>query len=204
MITQALSLWRSVEARIRLSPREIALVAILAAALAIFVAVASIEQAAALREQAVEAHLARASIARLVAAERSRSFHRAIGREADKVRRWSLAEPTVHIARVRAETDLAQLAQAAGINDVRVAADRSSAPRRPVDALVLTIEGEFTWASFRRLLARLVTAVPVVSPVAVEVEPPAETGFMFTATSAPPRGRFRLKVIMPYLPDMQR
>jgi hypothetical protein len=185
--------------RLRASPRERAMLALLGAVFGFYAALSCAEWAASAQEAAALAREERTSIERLATWQVSPVFRRVLAQEVDKVRRWSLTEPTVFIARVRAEADLTAMAAQAGIENIRVYADRSSEPRPPVEALSLTIEGDFDWRTFQALLTRLAAAEPVVAPTSVAVEPPTSEWQIGSVDGAAPAGRFRMTVAVPYL-----
>jgi hypothetical protein len=185
--------------RLRVSPRERAMLALLGAVFGFYAALTCIEWAASAQESATLARVERASIERLATWQASPVFRRALAQEVDKVRRWSLTEPTVFIARVRAEADLRTMAEQAGVQNIRVYADRSSEPRPPVEPLSVTIEGDFDWRTFQTLLTRLAAAEPVAAPTAVAVEPPMSQWGMASVDAAAAAGRFRMTVSVPYL-----
>lgn len=177
----------------RLSPREQGLVALLAAAVGTWTAAAAYERAQAARAAAAEARAEANIVARLAQAQTGAAFRVAVRREALKVRAWSVNEPTVHLARLRAQADLQALAHEAGVTGVRVAAEPIGGGAAQVQPMVFTLEGDFAWPSFLDLLSRLAEARPAVTPLAVAVD---EGG----AGDAEPAPRFLLTVELLYLP----
>ncbi|NEX95387.1 hypothetical protein, partial [Caulobacter sp. 17J65-9] len=100
-----LALTRLIE-RLRMSPRERALAVALVAVLASVWAFAALDRAQAARDASDEAQAMSLTLQQAAEARGAAGFRTAVAEEARKVRAWSLAGPTLPIARVRAESEL--------------------------------------------------------------------------------------------------
>lgn len=118
----------------------------------------------------------------------SPGFTRLIAQEADKARMWSLNEPTVYIAQMRAQSQLEDFAIAAGIANHEIIVDRPDPPEAGVQQVSMAVEGDFDWASYLAFLAFLESAEPSFVPLSAEV----------TTASVP--SRFSLVLAAPYIP----
>lgn len=99
----------------------------------------------------------------------SPGFTRAVGEEAAKVRLWSLDEPTVYIAQMRAQSQLEDFAIAAGVANPEIVVERPDPPQAGVQRLFLQVEGDFDWTSFLAFLSYVERAEASYRPVSAEV-----------------------------------
>ena len=159
---------------LRLSGREQRLLVILGIAASIGAAIAMHDRAALARASADAAHLARVEAEeRHLALSRSR-FREQVAEDIAKVRDWSISEPTVYIAQLRAEGDVLALARRAGIANARAYADAGPAPvegamRPRVESMTLVLEGDFSGPALAEFLALAASARTAIRPLSIEV-----------------------------------
>lgn len=142
-------------ARIAPTPRERALLAILAFVAAFAGVVQAASYAAEQAARAERAALDLAEAAAASAATRDPSYRAGLAKAATDARAWSLDDPTFSIAAVRAQTDIEALARDAGISDVRVELARSPQGRSIDGPIRLIVEGAFSDGAFAAFLSAL-------------------------------------------------
>jgi hypothetical protein len=177
---------------IRLSRRERLLLLALLAVLSLAWAVTSFEGAQAARGLAIQARqellLEEGREARMA----DPKFRQAVALEAEKARAWSLNEPTVYIAQMRAQSQLEDFAVAAGIPNYDIVVERPDPPEGGIQRLSFAVEGDFDRAAFLNLLGLLEASQPNYVPVTAEVSTTSDTprfSLVLAAAYIQPEGR---------------
>ena len=173
---------------IDLAPRERMLVLALLVMACLVWAMAGLDAAQSARSAAEDARRQLVTEKGRQASLASESFRTKIRDEAEKARVWSLEEPTVFMAQMRAQSVLEDYAIAAGIADHEIIVDRPDPSAAGVQRLSMTVEGDFSWPTFLSLLSFLEASETSIVPAAVEV----------SASNARPR--FSMTLEMAYLP----
>lgn len=163
--------WRELQRKLRATTaRERAGLALMAAVAALAAALATFDWALGAGQEARDGEARRADAAAVLALESSRVFQERLAAETNKVWRWSIVETSEGVALAQAVAALEGLAAQAGLGDVLVTAD-DLAPREDgaVSSLSLTLNADFDWAGFLRLLQAMEASDLSVTPEAVEV-----------------------------------
>jgi hypothetical protein len=169
----------------RMSPRECALSLCLVAALASGWAVSA-------HDQQIES-LAAAQVARMAndrATQRWRSladigFRLRVSRAAEAVRTLSLRDPSVHIAAIRAQDMLREMARRAGLTNASTSAEPPLQNAGGMQSIVVRLQGDYDKSRFVALVQDMSMSGPGFSPIAIEVN----------QTDARPRFEMMVQVI---------
>lgn len=151
-------------------PRERALLALALAIGASLLAIKAQEGMTAARLRA-EAAVMNRTAGEGVARRQQDAFVRVVQEAAREARRGSMGGETIHIARARAQSLVAALAQQAGLNDATVTVrPRDAKPKRgPLEAIELVVIGAYDKAAFARFLQLLSVSEQSLSPMSVNV-----------------------------------
>lgn len=168
--------WHAIAARGRawaaaLTPRERAAIALMAAVGVVALAFRAEDDMTAARHAADEAILAKAAVSGLAREERI-ALSTVVDAAAREARRASIGGETIHIARARAQSVVASLAQQAGLEGV-TASLKSRETRKAKGALIEPIEVNVTSSYDKAALARFLQLLSVsdhsLSPVSINV-----------------------------------
>lgn len=180
--------WRELLRKLRAATaRERAGLALVAAVAALAAALAAFDWALGAGQEARDGAARRADAAAVFALESSRVFQERLAAETNKVWRWSIVETSEGVALAQAVAALEGLAAQAGLEDVLVTAD-DLAPREDgaVSSLSLTLNADFDWAGFLRLLQAMEASDLSVTPEAVEVSTNPDEAVLLTMSVRAP------------------
>lgn len=159
-------IWRAAR-----SPRERALLALMAAFGACALAFKAQDDVVFARSTAEEAIVASAVTTGLTREQRA-VFAAATDGAARQVRQASIGGETIHIARARAQSVVASLARQAGIEGVTTVVqsrDARKAKGGPVEAIEVTVIGAYDKAALARFLQALSVSEHSLSPLSMTV-----------------------------------
>lgn len=163
--------WRELLRKLRAATaRERAGLALVAAVAALAAALAAFDWAFGAGQAAHNGEAQRGEAAATFTRDSSRAFQERLGAETNKVWRWSIAEASEGVAVAQAMAALEGLAAQAGLGDVLVSTnDAALGAEGAVSSLSLTLNADFDWAGFLRLLQAMEASDLSLTPEAVEV-----------------------------------
>lgn len=154
------------------SPRERALIAVMALMCASAVTVRAVENVLDAHADAVALTTERAMGEQRRAAQRNAAFVEAAGRAARDARQASVGGETIHLARARAQADVEDLAEAAGLAGVSAAvqprpkAAKGAARGQAVtEDIVIHLTADYDDAAFARFLQALSESGVSLAPI---------------------------------------
>lgn len=172
----------------KVSPRERALLAGLAACGAVFGAITAMEWSDGARLSAAQMRAERETLeVRAVRQEPGLAEER-LAEELDKARAMAFSATTVPIARAAAQAQLERMANQGGVPNVRVTPQGEPAGDGSVKTQIYSLEGRFDWPSFLALVQAISDA-------------PQSVGVMGVSVDAGPSASFALRVRVPLVTD---
>jgi hypothetical protein len=171
-----------------LTPRERGALALLVALGAVYLAFASFDWAQAAQRAALDVRSERSAAARAALAGRGDIFLLAVDEEAGKARTYAFTDATIHIARARLLSQLESKARLAGLEDVRLTADRSPPPRSGPQAVKATIEASYEATAYLAFLREIASAEQSLTPTLIDIREFPESRLRITL-EAPYLGR---------------
>ena len=166
LFAQGLAWWRG------RAPRERAFASLFAATIAIMILIQAADALSSARGAAEETAIALAREKGRRAAENDAAYAIAMERLARAARRASFGGETVHIARVRAQGEVEQLAVTAGLQDVEVTMigrDGAGIGRKSVEEIDIALSADGDEAGLARFLQALASSEYSLVPVEVSV-----------------------------------
>lgn len=154
----------------KVSPRERAMIAGLAATAAVFAVVAAFDWSESVRVQATDARAERESLEHAAARQTPGLTDQVILRQVNKVRQMAFADSTIPIARAAAQVQLERMANKAKVNDVRVAPDGDPAGEGAIRTQVYAVRGKFDWPSFLALIKAISDAPQSIGVLGISVD----------------------------------
>jgi hypothetical protein len=180
----------SLQARLEaLSPRERGALALLSALGAIYVAFVAFDWSQSAQDKAFTAHADRVATEQAALGDRGEIYLLALDEEAGKARSYAFTDATIHIARARLLSLMENKARLAGLENLRLTADRAPPPRQGPQTVKATLEATFDQVAYLSFLRELASSEQSLTPTVIDIRDN-------------PEPRLRITLEAPYLsPD---
>jgi len=152
-----------------LTPRERGALALLSALAAIYIAFVCFDWSQNARETALSVQGDRIAAQRAALGDRGEIYLLALNEEAEKARAYAFTDSTIHIARARLLSLLENKARLAGLENLRLTADRAPPPRRGPQTVKATIEATYDRAAYLAFLREIAASEQSLTPIMIDI-----------------------------------